>query len=92
MDFIPIEKVKKDLMKDPEFRKIYEEMRPGFEFAEMIISKRLEKDMTQEDLAEKLSVGKSEVYKIESGEYNPSLKFLYKIAKVFDSEVEIKLR
>lgn len=45
-------------------------------------------DMTQQDLADKLSVSRHTIIAIESGKFNPSTLLSIKMAKVFGCHVE----
>lgn len=45
---------------------------------------RLEKGLTQEELAEKVGIHPTYVGKIESGKNNISIKMLFKISRVLD--------
>ncbi|MCF1753294.1 helix-turn-helix transcriptional regulator [Mariniradius sp. RY-2] len=49
---------------------------------------RAKKDMTQQDLAERIQVSRQTVNSIEAGKYVPSTVLALKIAKVFDVGVE----
>jgi putative transcriptional regulator len=49
---------------------------------------RVERDWSQADLAEKLSVSRQAVNAIETGRSDPSLSLAFKIAKVFDALIE----
>jgi putative transcriptional regulator len=49
---------------------------------------RLNKDWTQEDLAEKLNVSRQTVNSIEVEKYDPSLPLALKIARLFRVPVE----
>lgn len=49
---------------------------------------RAKYDMTQKELAEKVSVRRETIVFLEKGKYNPSLKLAYKIAKVFNAAIE----
>jgi len=49
---------------------------------------RAMKDLTQEQLAEKLDVTRQTIIAIESGRYLPSLPLAFKIAKLFEVQVE----
>ena len=40
---------------------------------------RVEKDLTQKDLAEKIGVSRQTINAIEKGEYNPTIKLCLKI-------------
>lgn len=44
--------------------------------------------LTQQDLAEKVDVRRETIVFLEQWKYNPSLELAYKIAKVFDKNIE----
>ena len=48
--------------------------------------------MTQEELAKRAGTKKSNISRLESGSYNPSLDFLVKIARSLGKEVHINIR
>ncbi len=45
-------------------------------------------DMTQEDLARKVSVRRETILFLEKGKYNPSLKLAHDIAKALKAKIE----
>lgn len=49
---------------------------------------RAERDFTQEQLAQALSVSRQTINAIEKGKYDPSLPLAFKISKVFDKAIE----
>ncbi|MFX1533872.1 MAG: helix-turn-helix transcriptional regulator [Promethearchaeota archaeon] len=49
---------------------------------------RAKYDMTQKELAEKVSVRRETIVFLEKGKYNPSLRLAYKIAKVLNAAIE----
>jgi putative transcriptional regulator len=49
---------------------------------------RAERDWSQEDLAQRLQVSRQTVNAIENGKYDPSLPLAFKIAQVFDMQIE----
>ena len=49
---------------------------------------RKERGLTQQALAEKLSVSRQTVISLENGRYNPSICLAYDIAKIFDCIIE----
>jgi putative transcriptional regulator len=49
---------------------------------------RAERDWSQGDLAERLSVSRQSVNAIETGKYDPSLPLAFRIARLFDLPVE----
>ena len=69
---------KKQLLKDPEIQKAYDDLEPEFALIESIIKKRIEKGMTQ-----------SAISRLESGDSNPSFVFLKKVAKALGSKLKV---
>lgn len=49
---------------------------------------RAERDWTQADLANALDVSRQTVNAIENGKYDPSLPLAFKIARLFDKQIE----
>ncbi|MDD2693862.1 MAG: helix-turn-helix transcriptional regulator [Candidatus Gracilibacteria bacterium] len=49
---------------------------------------RIKLGLTQEDLANKVSVRRETIVFLEQGKYNPSLKLAYDIVKIFDMSIE----
>ena len=47
--------------------------------------------MTQEILAERVGTKKSNISRLESGRYNPSLEFLVKVAEGLGKKVQVKI-
>lgn len=81
--------VKREFLKNQEFKKAYDDLEPEFELASAIIEKRIEKKMTQSALAKKMGTKQSAVSRLESGDYNPSFALLRKVAKALDSHLKI---
>ncbi len=53
---------------------------------------RKEQGMTQEHLAELVGTKKSNISRLESGRYNPSLDFLIKVADGLGKQITVKIR
>lgn len=60
--------------------------------AEQLRSVRKEQGMTQESLAERVGTKKSNISRLESGRYNPSLDFLVKVAGGMGKQIQIKVK
>ena len=61
------------------------------EIASQLRQVRKEQGMTQERLAEKVGTRKSNISRLESGRYNPSLDFLEKVTGGLGREIEVKV-
>lgn len=78
------------------FKDIDEDTKQEFELSNIlvdiackIINYRLDNNMTQKDLAKKLDITQAMVSKLESGEYNPSIEFLFNISKKLGWKFEL---
>lgn len=49
---------------------------------------RLLKELTQEQLAEKVGVRRETIMRLEAGKYNPSLKLAIDISKIVETPIE----
>lgn len=82
---------KNRLLKNRRVKKAYEELGPEFEVIALLIKMRLRKNISQRALAERMGTKQSAISRLESGQYNPSLSFLYKIARALNAQVKISL-
>lgn len=84
--------LKKELLKDPEVRAGYEALEPEFALIESVIRKRLERKMTQKQLARKIKTKQSAISRLESGRANPSFLFLQKVAAALGGQLKIAIQ
>jgi predicted transcriptional regulator len=84
--------IKKRLLKNSRIKQAYEELRPEFEVIALLIDMRLRKRLSQRELAERVGTKQSAISRFESGAYNPSLSFLYKIADALDARVKVSIQ
>jgi len=90
-DPIPFEDVLRKALKDPEIKKGYDALELEFSIIEQVIRKRLEKGLSQKQLAEKVGTRQSAISRLEGGNSNPSVAFLKKISTALDSKLKISL-
>lgn len=83
--------IKKRLLKNKALRKAYDTLAPEFAIAQAVIKKRLEKGLTQSELAKKIGTKQSAISRLESGNYNPSIIFLGKIAKALNLTLVVSM-
>jgi len=62
-----------------------------YRIIEEIIMARKERNLTQKELAELIGTKQSNISRLESGNYNPTLDFLNKIAEAVGKELEVKM-
>ena len=90
-DFFSWKEHRKELMKDTGVRKAYRELQPEFAIIERIIQARIEKGISQKQLALRMRTKQSAISRLESGTANPSLNFLKRLASALNSHLEIRL-
>lgn len=87
---VSFHQIKEELMQDEEFRIEYERLQPRYQAIAQIIKARQEQNMTQAELARRVGTQKSNISRLESGNYNPSLDFLVKVARSLGKNVSIR--
>lgn len=77
-------------MKNPAFKKAYNDLDVEFKLIEAMIQYRLKKGLTQKELAEKIGTKQSSIARFESGNYNPTLAFAQKIAGALGARIRVE--
>lgn len=83
-NLIPFEKLEKEWMKDPEFRREYEKLEPEFQIARALIDARVKKKMTQAEIAKKAKTKQPVISRLEGAVGSPSLSLIKRIAEVLN--------
>ena len=89
---ISVESVSTELMQDEEFKKEYERLQLRYEVISQLIDARKEQNLSQAELAKRVGTQKSNISRLESGNYNPSLDFLIKVVHCLGKDLEIQIR
>lgn len=82
-------KLKNRLLKDKKTHQEYNALANEFDIAEAVIEKRIEQGMSQSQLAEKIGTKQSAISRLESGNYNPSIKLLEKVAVALNLKLNV---
>ena len=83
---------KKQLLKNPKFKKALEETRLEYEVARALILARTKHKLTQKQLAKKLKTQQSVISRVENAQTTASLPFLQRLANALGGNVEINFR
>lgn len=83
---------KQKLLKDPEFRKLYDESQPEYEIARAIIRARIEKKMTQKELAKRMHTTQSVISRVEQAKTSPSISFLKRLATAINTTLHVQFK
>jgi ribosome-binding protein aMBF1 (putative translation factor) len=82
--------IREKLAKDPELARAVEEERLHADIAEQILRLRVEANLTQKELAERVGTQQSVISRIEDADYyGHSLKVLHRIAEVFGKRLKV---
>lgn len=82
--------LEKKWMKDPKFRHTWQEREPEYQLARSIIKARLNRGLTQAQLAKKIGTKQPVISRLENLDASPSLRFLKQLAKALDVQLQIR--
>jgi predicted transcriptional regulator len=82
---------KKKILQNEEVRQELKNNEAEYKIIEEITAARQEKNLTQKDLAELVGTRQPNIFRLESGNYNPTLEFINNIARAIGKELEIRI-
>lgn len=85
------EELKKDLMKNPKFRREYEALETEFQIARQMLNARIKQKMSQETLAKKAKTGQAVISRLEGMNAKPSISLLEKVARALNMKFELSI-
>lgn len=81
--------LEKELLADPSTKREFDKLAPRYAIISEIIAARIKYKITQADVAKKVGTKQSSIARLESGNINPSLDFLQKVARVMGLSVHL---
>ncbi len=84
--------IKKEWLKDPKFRKLYEESQPEFEISKAIIRARIQNKFTQKELAKRMKTTQSVISRVEQAKTSPSISFLKRLAAALNTTLQVQFK
>ena len=84
--------LKKELLTNPKFKKLYEESQPEFEIAKAIIRARIDNKITQEELAKRMNTTQSVISRVERAGTTPSISFLKRLAQALNTTLSVQFK
>jgi ribosome-binding protein aMBF1 (putative translation factor) len=91
MKLLSFDKYFEESMKDPEFKKNWEGSEVEYQLSRQIIKKRLDKKMSQQELAKKAKTTQAVISGLENSTFNPSLDLLKRVSVGLGSKLNIKI-
>ena len=77
-------------MKRPEFQTEYEALEPEFAIIQAMIDARKRSGITQKQLAERTGIAQSDISKLETGNANPSLRTMQRLASGMGTRLKVE--
>lgn len=81
---------KKQLLKDPKFRKALKETEFEYQIARVLVLARTKNKLTQKELARRMGTKQSVISRVENAKTTPSLSFLKRLAGVLNTDLVVK--
>ena len=79
-------------LNDPEVKAAYNALEPEFAIIQAMIDARKSSGLTQKQLAERTGIAQADISKLESGNANPSLKTLQRLAAGMGMKIKIEFQ
>ena len=77
-------------LKDPEFKAEYDALEPEFIIIQAMIDARKRSGITQKQLASKTGIAQADISRMETGNANPSLKTLQRLAAGMGTKLKLE--
>ncbi len=90
IEYPSFDKYLAEQLKDPEFKRQYDEYGRQLEIAYQILQLRKKKKMTQAELAKKIGTKQSNVARMEAGNQNFTIDILQRIASVLGKNLKVE--
>jgi len=77
-------------LENPDFKKEWDYLEPEYNTMQAMIDARKRRNMTQKELAEHTGIDQSDISKIETGNANPALSTLKRLADGMDTILKLE--
>lgn len=77
-------------LEDSEFKKEWDDLEPEYNMIQAIIDARKRSHLTQKQLAERTGIDQSDISKLETGNANPTLQVLKRLAEGMDMMLKLE--
>ena len=82
----------KKMLKNPEYRRAYEESEAEFQIASQMIEARIKQNISQEELAKKVKTGQAVISRLEGMNSKPSISLLERVARALNIKFNIMIQ
>lgn len=91
VEYITLADLRREQMRDPEFRKAYEARKPKYDLIRAILDARIKKGVTQSELARRAGTTQSAIARFEAGVGNPTLDFMSRVSTAVGARLEVHI-
>ena len=82
--------MREEMLQNPEVKAEYEALQPEYEVVRAILDARKASHMTQQQLADKTGINRSDISKLENGNSNPSIHLLQRLAEGMNMTLKLE--
>ena len=79
-------------MKDPKYRREYENLETEFQIARQIIGARIKSKMSQEELAKEVGTGQAVISRLEGMNGKSSISLLERVARALNTKIRVTIQ
>ena len=83
------EELKEEILADPEAKREYDALEPEFQLILAMLELRSEQNLSQQEIANRTGINRSDISRIEHGNANPSVKTMKRIANALGKQLKI---
>lgn len=77
-------------LKDPDFKREWEALEPEFNIIRAMVAARKNSCLTQMQLAKKTGIDQADISRLETGNANPTISLLQRLAEGMDMQLKIE--
>jgi len=89
-DWYSLDNLINDQLKDPEFRRLWEEGEADYQLGRQIIQARIDKKLSQRELAKRANTTQAVISRIESLDVSTTLQMASRIARAFGKNLQLR--
>lgn len=83
-------KVRNEILSNTEVKKEYEKLKPEYEIIREVLNARKNRNLTQQQLADRTGINRADISRLENGNSNPTIAQLQRIAEGMDMVLKVE--
>ncbi len=86
-----LQEMKEETFKNnPKVKEEYEKLKPEYDVIRVVLEARKQAKLTQQQLADKTGINRSDISKLENGNTNPTIALLQRLADGMDMTLKLE--